>query len=107
MSRGGANTLAERDRSLREARIEALCLLTGALTDELANFPGRLSFQPTDAGSVRHRSLIFTNQMLTSASELLGSIKLLRSNARFLAAAHCIRLLFELWGALLYARHEG
>lgn len=100
-------TLWQKEIDLYGKRIEALCLLTGALTDELANFPGLLSFQPTDAGSVRHRSLIFTNQMLTSASELLGSIKLLRSNARFLAAAHCIRLLFELWGALLYARHEG
>ena len=85
-------------------RIAALRLITMELEDELKRFPGWLSFSPTDAGSVRYRALIFVSHSLASAAELITSIQLLWGHARFLAAAHCIRLLFELWGSLIYAQ---
>ena len=85
-------------------RIAALRLITKELEEELKRFPGLLSFHPTNAGSVRHRALIFVNHSLASAAELVTSIQLLWGHAHFLAAAHCIRLLFELWGSLIYAQ---
>lgn len=47
--------------------------------------------------------LILGNQLLASGDELRRSIVLLWSSGHYLAAAHCIRLLFEIWGVLLYA----
>ena len=85
-------------------RIAPLTLLTKELGEELKRFPGMLSFQPTDAGSVRYRALIFISHSLSSAAELLTSIQFLWSHTHFLAAAHCIRLLYELWGSLIYAQ---
>lgn len=48
--------------------------------------------------------LILTNQLLASGNELLSSIQLLWRSGHFLAGAHCIRLLFEIWGMILYAQ---
>jgi hypothetical protein len=87
-------------------RIAALRLMSEELGDELSKFPGLLSFNPTDAGSVRHRTLIFANGNLATSMRLVESIQLLWSNSHFHAAAHCIRLLFELWGSLIYSRER-
>jgi hypothetical protein len=87
-------------------RIAALKLMTRELENRLSQFPGSLHFRPTDAGVVRHLSLIFVNHNLASAAELIESVRLLWRNARFLAAAHCVRLLLELWGSLIYAQDK-
>jgi len=86
------------------ARIAVLQLTTNEIKEQLNRFPGLLSFQPTPAGAVRHRMLILTNERLMSSTHLIDSIQLLWRSAHFLAAAHCLRLLFEVWGSLIYAR---
>lgn len=84
-------------------RIAALRLSSKKLDDELSKFPGLLSFQPTDAGSVRHRILILANGTLATGANLLSSVQLLWKNHHFHAGAHCVRLLYEQWGLLIYA----
>ena len=59
---------------------------------------------PSDLVAVEHRMLIFANHSLSSATELLSSVKILWGEGHHLAAGHCIRLLFEVWGSLLYAQ---
>jgi hypothetical protein len=84
-------------------RIAALMLVTPEVEAQLKRFPGLLR-KPDDLIAVKHRMLIFANHSLSSACELLLSVKLLWKEGHHLAAGHCIRLLFEVWGSLLYAQ---
>lgn len=86
------------------ARIAALNVISSTVKDQLARFPGLLSYCPSRSTAVKHRTLIFANQSLASAQELVGSIQLLWANGHLLAAAHCVRLLFEVWASLLFAQ---
>ena len=86
------------------SRIAALTLVTPEVQAQLKRFPGLLRKYPGDLVAVKHRMLIFANHSLSSASDLLMSVKLLWNEGHHLAAGHCIRLLFEVWGSLLYAQ---
>jgi hypothetical protein len=86
------------------SRVAALMLVTSEVEAQLKRFPGLLRNYPGDLVAVKHRMLIFANRSLSSASELLLSVKLLWKEGHHLAAGHCIRLLFEVWGSLLYAQ---
>jgi hypothetical protein len=86
------------------SRVADLILVTPEVEVWLKRFPGLLRNRPSALVAVKHRALIFANHSLSSASELLLSVKLLWSNGHHLAAGHCIRLLFEIWGSLLYAQ---
>src|SRR5689334_10373807 len=79
-------------------RITSLTLVTPEVEAQLKRFPGLLRRYPGDLVAVKHRMLIFANGTLSSASELLRSVRLLSKEGHYLAAGHCIRLLFEVWG---------
>jgi hypothetical protein len=85
-------------------RIAALMLVTPEVEAQMKRFPGLLRKKPDDLTAVKHRMLIFANHSLSSACELLLSVKPLLNEGHQLAAGHCIRLLFEVWGSLLYAQ---
>ncbi len=85
-------------------RVSLLTLMTYDVQAQLRRFPGLLRETPSDLVAVKHRLLIFANHSLSSASELLQSVKLLWDEGHHLAAGHCVRLLFEIWGSLLYAQ---
>jgi hypothetical protein len=72
-------------------RIAALILVTPEVEAQLKRFPGLLR-KPDDLIAVKHRMLIFANHSLSSACELLLSVKLLWKEGHHLAAGHCIRL---------------
>src|SRR5262245_47994853 len=86
------------------SRMTALTLVTPEVEAQLKRFPGLLRNRPDDLVAVKHRMLIFANNSLSSACELLLSVTLLSKEGHYLAAGHCSRLLFELWGSLLYAQ---
>ncbi len=85
-------------------RLTALILVTPEVEAQLKRFPDLMGRYSSDLIAVKHRTLIFANHSLSSASELLLSVKLLWGKGHHLAAGHCIRLLFEVWGSLLYAQ---
>jgi hypothetical protein len=85
-------------------RMAGLNLLTDRLKKEVSSFPGLLEFVPTDAAQVKFRSLIYVNHTLMSSRQILESVQLLWREGHLLAAAHCVRLLMELWGSLIYAK---
>ncbi|HEY5828995.1 MAG TPA: hypothetical protein VIV01_11590 [Hyphomicrobiaceae bacterium] len=86
------------------SRISKLAVVDTELEDVLRRFPGLMRRYPNDKVAVKHRLLIFANQSMQSATEVLRSVQLLTVEGHFLAAGHCIRLLHEVWGSLLYAR---
>lgn len=96
----------EKETRVYSDRVAALQLTSDALIAELSRFPGLLRFKPSDAGSARHRALILANGTLATSQSLLRSIQLLWSNFYFHAAAHCIRLIFEQWGLLIYSQEK-
>jgi hypothetical protein len=86
------------------ARLAALILVTPEVEAQLNRFPGLMGRYSSDLVAVKHRTLIFANHSLSSANELLQSVKLLWTEGHHLAAGHCVRLLFEVWGSLLFAQ---
>ena len=86
------------------ARLAALILVTAEVEAQLNRFPGLMGRYSSDLVAVKHRTLIFANHSLSSANELLKSVKLLWTEGHHLAAGHCVRLLFEVWGSLLFAQ---
>ncbi len=81
-------------------RISRLTIATPDVNAQLKRFPGLLSFCPSPEMSVKHRGLVYTNQLYGSAIEVLRSIQLLWAEGHFLCAGHCVRLLYEIAGGL-------
>ncbi len=84
-------------------RVAVLAVVDKELADVLRRFPGLMQRYPSEKVAVKHRILIFANQSMESSTEILKSVQLLMTDGHFLAAGHCIRLIHEVWGSLLYA----
>ncbi len=87
-------------------RVASLTMVNATIIEQSKRFPGLLRFAPTPEVSVKHRGLIYTNQLLGSAVEVLGSVQLLWAHGHFLCAGHCIRLLHEILGALRHFQQK-
>lgn len=83
-------------------RMAKLRVATDDVFSQSERFPGLLSFVPAPQISVKHRGIIYANQLLGSAVEILASTQLLWTHGHFLCGGHCIRLLLEVQGALLF-----
>ena len=83
-------------------RVSALEILTPDLLEQIKKQPTNIDFTPTPATSARARSLYLANDTLTSSHEIVTSFLVLWGHGHLLAAAHCVRLLQELWALQIY-----
>jgi len=72
------------------------------MVEFVGQMPRGLTLQASAKAKLKYRAVIYLHQNIASGREILQSLKLLWSHGHFLVAAHSVRLLYEIWAALLF-----